>query len=146
MNGLYRKSFVVPREAIDAYGHVNNIVYVQWMLEVAMDHCTSVGWPVERSLELGVAWVVRSHFIEYLRPAFEGQAITIHTWLEAMGERCPRHFVFVRDDGRKLLVRAETLFVSVDPAKGRPMAIPEVILASFPVLPDAVAVMAELGL
>lgn len=146
MSDIFTKRFAVPASAIDGYGHVNNVVYVQWMLEAALEHCSAVGWPVERSLELGVAWVVRSHFIEYLRPALEGQPIAIHTWLEAMGDRCPRHYLFVRDDGRKLLAKAETRFVCVDTVKGRPMAIPEVILASFPVLPDEAAVMAELGL
>jgi hypothetical protein len=40
------------------------------MQDVAIEHSATVGWPMRRYLELGAAWVVRSHFIEYFRPAF----------------------------------------------------------------------------
>lgn len=147
MTGVFSTSFAVPRDAIDANGHVNNIAYVRWMQDVAIEHCTSLGWSMERCFEIGAAWVARSHFVEYLRPAFEGEPISIHTWIAGMAaRRCPRHYVFVRDSDRKLLARAETIWVCVDTVKGRPIAIPEAMRASFPVAADATAVMRGLGL
>jgi acyl-CoA thioesterase FadM len=41
-----RHSFehVVDQSAIDAYGHGNNLVYIQWVLEAANRHSTAAGW------------------------------------------------------------------------------------------------------
>jgi acyl-CoA thioester hydrolase len=43
------------------------------MQDIAIEHSAAAGWPMARYVELGAGWVVRSHFIEYLRPAFEAQ-------------------------------------------------------------------------
>jgi len=32
---LYRRRFTVPESAIDVNGHVNNLRYLEWMLEAA---------------------------------------------------------------------------------------------------------------
>jgi acyl-CoA thioesterase FadM len=42
-DGVFRHRFCVPREAIDGNGHVNNVVYVQWMQEVAIRHAGACG-------------------------------------------------------------------------------------------------------
>jgi acyl-CoA thioester hydrolase len=66
---VYSKRFAIPEDAIDRQGHVNNLAYVAWMQDVAIEHSAAAGWPMERYLALGASWVVRSHFVEYLRPA-----------------------------------------------------------------------------
>ncbi|MFH1910461.1 MAG: hypothetical protein ABIK91_00295, partial [Pseudomonadota bacterium] len=35
---IYREEFLVPRDAVDANGHVNNVVYLRWMQDVAIRH------------------------------------------------------------------------------------------------------------
>ena len=137
MDGIYTLRFPVPPSAIDANDHVNNIAYLQWMQDVAIAHTTAVGWPPERYFELGAAWVARSHFIEYLRPAFLGEPIALHTWIEAMDRRrCPRHYAFVREgDGKRdVLARAKTEWVYVDLKSGRPTTIPAIMAESFPLV------------
>jgi len=100
-----------------------------------------------RYFEVGATWVARSHFVEYLRPAFAGESVSVHTWIAGMSERrCPRRYLFVRDRDRKLLARAETMWVCVDTRNGRPVAIPETMLAAFPIAADEAAVLLELGL
>jgi acyl-CoA thioester hydrolase len=147
MTGVFSKSFDVPSDAIDANGHVNNIAYIQWMQDIAIDHSTAVGWPMARYFEAGFTWVARSHFIEYLRPAFAGEAISVHTWIGGMSARqSPRRYLFVRDEDRKLLAKAETMWVCVDTLKGRPIAVPEAMLAAFTIEADEAAVMKRLGL
>jgi acyl-CoA thioester hydrolase len=79
--------------------------------------------------------VVRSHFIEYLRPAFAGDRIEILTWAASLALReVTRRYLFRRTD--QLLARAETKWVYVDIRSGRPKRIPEELLASFEALPD----------
>ena len=87
MPRIFRQELIVSADAIDEFGHVNNQRYVAWMQEVATAHSAANGWPMERYLAIGAAWVVRSHFIEYLRPAFAGDALEIHTWASSLALR-----------------------------------------------------------
>ena len=42
-DSAYRHKFTVPESAMDGNGHVNNVVYVQWMQDVAILHSDAVG-------------------------------------------------------------------------------------------------------
>ena len=70
--GVFAQTFSVPDHAIDELGHVSNLKYLDWMQDIAIQHSAARGWPVERYLENGAVWLVRSHFITYFRPAFAG--------------------------------------------------------------------------
>ena len=144
---IYSKRFAVPSAAIDRQGHVNNLAYVGWMQDVAIEHSAAVGWPMDRYLTLGAGWVVRSHFVEYLRPAFAGDRLAIHTWVPEFTQRStPRRYLFVREDDRQLLVQAETRWVFVDLATGRRRALPEELVAAFEVVPDEAEARRAAGL
>ena len=67
-----KASGVSCESALDANGHVNNQEYLRWMEEAAIEHSAAQGWPLERYLSCGLSWYVRSHLIEYLRPALLG--------------------------------------------------------------------------
>ena len=135
MPRIFRQEIVVTEDAIDEFGHVNNQRYIAWMQEVATAHSAANGWPMERYLQTGAAWVVRSHFIEYLRPAFAGDALDIDTWAASLALReVIRKYLFRRAD--QLVARAETRWVYVDIKSGRPKRIPQELLASFEAVPD----------
>jgi acyl-CoA thioester hydrolase len=135
--GIVSRHLEVPAEAIDGQGHVNNIAYVAWMQEVAIEHSTALGWPMDRYRAIGAGWVVRSHFIEYLRPAFAGDRLGIHTWLPEFSQRStPRRYLFVRDGEARPLARAETQWVFIDLATGRRRELPAELIAAFEVVPD----------
>lgn len=134
---IYRYTFTVPAEALDPNGHVNNVQYVQWMQNVAVHHFSSLGG-VEPMQAAGATWVVRSHNIEYLSPAFVGDQIEIRTWVASVRRvRSLRRYEFVRHADGRLLVRGATEWVFVDAKTGRPLSIPEEVLRVFPLLPDA---------
>ena len=146
-DAIFTKRIRVPDEAIDVQGHVNNLAYVGWMQDVAIEHSTSAGWSMQRYLELGAGWVVRSHFVEYFRPAFADQAISIHTWVPRFDQRStPRRYLFVRDDDRAVLAGAETIWVFVDLTTGRRRPIPPELLAAFEPMPEDAEVRRRLGL
>src|SRR4051812_49442383 len=65
--------------AIDANGHANNVEFVRWMQDAAVAHADAVGCTAA-TLAAGGAWVVRSHRIEYLRPAFAGGRLGGVAW------------------------------------------------------------------
>ena len=144
---IYSKRFAVPSEAIDQQGHVNNLAYVAWMQDVAIEHSAAAGWPMERYLTLGAGWVVRSHFIEYLRPAFEGERLAVFTWVPEFTQRStPRRYFFVRETDRQLLAQAETRWVFVDLTSGRRRPLPDELIAAVEVVPDEREARREAGL
>lgn len=141
------KRFAVPAEAIDRQGHVSNLAYVAWMQDVAIEHSAAVGWPMDRYLEFGAGWVVRSHFVEYLRPAFAGERLAVHTWLPEFNQRAtPRRYLFVREGGPELLVRAETRWVFIDLTTGRRRPLPAELIAAFVVVEDPAEALRAAGL
>ena len=136
MNPIYHYHFIIPTEAQDENGHVNNVHFVQWMQDVAVRHYEHMGGRLPTQ-SIGATWVVRSHQIEYLLPAFPGDRIQVRTWVATMRRvRSLRRYEFVRVLDNKLLVRGQTDWVFVDTGTGRPMAVPDNILALFNLLPD----------
>jgi len=128
---VYIRSFTIPADAIDENGHVNNVAYVQWMQDVAVEHYEYIGG-VSPMREANAIWVVREHRIEYLLPAFAGEEIEIKTWVENVRRvRSLRKYEFVRKSDDKVLVKGETDWVFVDAKTGRPLAIPETVSKIF---------------
>ena len=133
---IYRYTFTIPPEALDANGHVNNVHYVQWMQDVAVRHYEALGG-VPLTQALGATWVVRSHNIEYLSPAFAGEQIEARTWVANVRRvRSLRRYEFVRLSDNKLLVRGATEWVFVDAKSGRPLPVPDEVARDLPLLPD----------
>ena len=52
----------------------------------ALAHSAAEGWPAEAYQKLGAGWVVRSHQIEYLQPAFPGDQIVVQGNDEPVGD------------------------------------------------------------
>jgi acyl-CoA thioester hydrolase len=76
--------------------------------------------------------VIRTHRIEYLSPAFAGDAITVETWVANFRKvRSLRRYKFIRTANQTILAEAETDWVFVDAATGRPRAIPGEIRKVF---------------
>jgi len=133
---VMRKTFTVPGEVIDANGHVNNVHYVQWMQDLAVEHWNAVGG-MEVNAAAGCTWVAHSHHIVYLRPAFAGDTLEALTWVTSIGRvRSTRRYAFRRLEDGQLLARGETEWVFVRIKTGRPGAIPESVHARLPVSGD----------
>jgi acyl-CoA thioester hydrolase len=122
----------VPADAIDELGHVSNLKYIAWMQEVAIQHSAARGWPVERYFQSGAVWVVHSHYISYLRPAFEGEIVVVETWVaEAKQSSSLRKYMVLRPRDGATLAEAETNWVFVDRKTGRPCRIPDDLRMAF---------------
>jgi len=133
---IFPYEFTVPDEAVDENGHVNNVMYVQWMQDAAVRHYEAMGG-IQITIDVGATWVVRSHMVEYLRPAFAGEHIKVLTWVANMRRvRSLRRYQFVRMGDEQVLVRGETNWVFVDVTDGSPRAIPTEVSRLFTLLPD----------
>lgn len=127
-NNIFTKTITIPASAIDENGHVNNVTYVQWMQDIAVEHYATVGGVAAQGQN--ATWVVREHKVEYLLPAFAGQEVEIRTWVEdARRVRSLRKYEFVRKSDSSLLVRGETDWVFIDSSTGRPLPIPEAVIS-----------------
>lgn len=131
ISSTFRKIITIPQSAIDENGHVNNVIYVQWMQDIAVEHYESIGGTSPMQLA-GGTWVVREHRIEYLLPAYAGEEIEIDTWVENIRRvRSLRKYEVIRTSDGKVLVKGETDWVFVDAKSGKPMAIPDGVSAIF---------------
>jgi acyl-CoA thioester hydrolase len=137
MPRILAEAFTVTPESIDLNGHVNNQEYVRWMQEIATAHSHEQGWSVARYLDTKTTWVIRSHFIEYVRPAFAGDELMVATWVAGMDtQTSPRKYRFVRVRDGKTVVEAETLWVYCDATTGRPTDITSEVCDAFPIVTD----------
>ena len=119
---LYKKELMVGAESIDIQGHVNNREYMRWMEEAATEHAATFGWDWKTLVSMKRSWVAREHWIEYLKPCFEGDRLTVFTWLQAVrGPVCLRRYAVKK--GEELAAIGATEWVSVDLERGRPVAI-----------------------
>jgi acyl-CoA thioester hydrolase len=130
LSSPYSKVIHIPETAIDENGHVNNVAYVQWMQDIAVEHYASIGGIEAQGLE--ATWVVREHRVEYLLPAFANEEIEIKTWVENIRRvRSLRKYEFIRKTDSKMLVKGETDWVFVDVQTGSPRAIPQEVMDTF---------------
>jgi acyl-CoA thioester hydrolase len=133
---VYTYEFTVSEQAVDENGHVNNVMYVQWMQDAAVRHYEAMGGR-QITIDIGATWVVRSHKVEYLRPAFAGERLKVETWVANMRRvRSLRRYRFLRAADEQVLVRGETDWVFVDVNSGAPRAVPAEVSRLFTLLPD----------
>jgi acyl-CoA thioester hydrolase len=116
MTVYFDYSHTVNEQDIDELGHAGNIQYVKWMQDAAVAHSLANGWPAQKYIELGAGWVVRSHNITYLKPAFLGDSV-----------RC---YDIVSDKG-EMLAKAETVWAFINYAKQKPTRIPNEVAICF---------------
>lgn len=136
MEPVYRFEIIVPAEVVDRNRHVNNVAYVQWMQDAAVQHSAATGC-TRMTEAIGATWVARMHRIEYLSPGFAGDAVTVVTWVADFRRvRSLRRYKFIRAVDQKVLAQGETDWVFIDVSTGRPRAIPREIASLFELVPD----------
>ena len=117
-------------EDIDELGHVSNLVYLRWVMDVAMAHSRSVGWDFARYRQLGAAFMVRRHEIDYVSQVTLGETLRAETWVDSWRlASCIRKTELLRDGN--VVVRAATTWAMIGLASGRPQRIPDDLAALF---------------
>jgi acyl-CoA thioester hydrolase len=135
MPDIFFHPHIVQADEIDDLGHANNVVYIAWLQAASVAHSAARGWPGSRYHEFGRGWVVRSHKIEYLSPAFAGDHVVIETWVATMQKVTSlRRYRISRGGDGALLATAETNWAFVDLTTGKPVRIPTVISGAFVVV------------
>lgn len=125
MRKVFEVTIKVTLEDIDTLNHVNNVVYVKWMDNVAFKHWAFL---TSEKIFTDYVWVVVKHEITYLREAFLGDLITVKTWVgETKGFKSERLMEFYKND--QLLVKAKTIWGMLAVNTNKPTRIGSDVLA-----------------
>jgi acyl-CoA thioester hydrolase len=140
---LYRLS--ASTDDIDAYGHVNNSVYLRWLDETAWAHSTSLGVSPEQCVTTRRGMVVWRSQLHYQAPAFAGDALEVGTWLvfEDTRLRVDRRFQIRRLADDRTLLRGLIHYVCADLDSGRPRRMSLEFVQRYRPLPEVAAALVQ---
>jgi YbgC/YbaW family acyl-CoA thioester hydrolase len=105
----------------DPLGHLNNARYIDYMLNAREDHLKQFfNITLSEYHKQGLAWVTRSHNIQYLRPVFYNEIVCIESRLIELGESHVLVELLMFDEKQENLKAIMwTNFTSVDIKTGR---------------------------
>lgn len=116
---FYEQKHTVVAEEIDIYNHVNNVVYVQWIQNIADKHWQEL---TKNITDIDYVWFVVRHEIDYKNQAVLNDIVTVKTWVgKTEGVKSIRHVEIYKDD--ILLVKSQTTFCLLDAETKRPRRI-----------------------
>ena len=133
----FEYELTVPASAIDAMGHVNNVVYVDWVQTAASKHWNAATAPYFKKEISGeehiginkIAWVVLDHHITYKAAAIAGDVVVISTFVKTFsGAKSERHTEIKRKRDNQLLASAITNWCLLKMPERKPMRVPQEII------------------
>ncbi|GGO47226.1 thioesterase [Streptomyces daqingensis] len=111
---------------MDAYGHVNNVVYLRYLEEARIDFMFRVAEESVRDADAAAdvpfrgGCVVARHEIDYLRPLFHRhEPVTVETWVTKLNAASATLAYEISDAGT-VHARATTVIVPYDLKEERP--------------------------
>lgn len=126
-------SIHVAAADIDAFGHVNNAVYVRWLEDCAWSHSNALGLDLAKYQELDRALVVVRHEIDYLGAALLDEELELATWIASCDSKLKlmRLFQLRRKRDGTTLLRAKTVFACIEISSGRPKRMPAAFVDGY---------------
>jgi acyl-CoA thioester hydrolase len=137
----------VTSQEIDAYDHVNNAVYLQWLDKIAWAHSSALGISIEHCLALRRGMAVRHTRVDYLEAAVIEDSLLVATWLVACDGRlrCTRRFDILRETDGKRVLEAEIEYFCLNLDTGKPCRFPAEFSLRYTVTPEVAAAYAQLA-
>ncbi len=121
---IYECELEVCDADIDGLGHVNNVVYLQWVQVAATAHWNHAATQDQKDQ---IAWVALRHEIDYLKPAYLGEKIILRTYVgEVSGVRFERFVEVLKytEKGEQPIARSRSLWAAIDVITMRPKRVP----------------------
>lgn len=119
----------VKPEHIDELQHVNNVVYLQWIQDVAKAHWEKLA---PKEIITKYIWMVLRHEIDYASQAVLGDVLIAKTWVEwSEGVKSERHVEIRNKESQKVVVKGKTLWCLLDAQTKRPSRIGDDIKSIF---------------
>jgi len=138
MSSVFDLKIKVKPEHIDILGHVNNVVYVQWMQDVASAHIETLGVGLDQYLEMKHAMVAVEHHVQYRKAAMLDDDVILRTWLYEINALYSfRQYAFFNAKDNSLLFTGNTKWACIEIASGCPKRMsPTFIQAYQPIDPE----------
>ena len=128
-NNHYKKTIIVLREHLDAINHVNNVVYVQWMQDIAVEHWNSVATD---TLKQELLWMIKRHEVDYFNQAFLGDKLTMETWTgDFTNVTWKRHYQIIRPADNKKIISASSVWIPFERKTQRPRRVDDALIMMF---------------
>lgn len=126
---VFTREIVVLPAHLDELQHVNNVQYLQWMMEAAEAHWKERSTSAQQEEFI---WVVNKHEIHYRGAARLGDVLELTTFTgECTGAGWWRHFTIRNTANDAAIVNAKTLFVLLNRITEKPLRIPDTVLEIF---------------
>ena len=123
------QEITVSVDDLDELNHVNNVVYVDWVQDIAKNHWHSL---VSNEIKKNYYWVLLEHQIKYLSPAFLNDRIRLKTYIEKTeGVKSNRVVEIYNLNSNKLLVNSITTWCLVNAKTNKPNRITDEIRQAF---------------
>lgn len=107
----------------DTMGHVNNVVYLQWVQDVAEAHWKHISGQDDDKINL---WVALRHEIYYKKEIRPNEKIVAETWVASMeGVKSERMTRIFNSENNQTKAEARTFWCLLDAKSKRPKRIPE---------------------
>jgi len=116
----------VADDDIDAYGHVNNAVYLRWLDRAAWSHSAALGLSMADCTRLRRGMAALRIEIDYLRAALPRDRVEVATWIADSDRklRVARRFQLRHAVDGGTLARATTQYVCLNLDNGRAVRMP----------------------
>ena len=119
----------VAPEHLDDLDHVNNVIYVQWMQDIAAMHWNTFA---ADNLKEAVVWMIRRHEIDYFNQAFLNDALRMETWTgEYTNVTWKRHYEITRVPDNKKIISAASIWIAVDKKTQRVRKMDDELIMTF---------------
>lgn len=123
----FTTEIIVETTDIDDLGHVNNVIYLRYVQDVATAHWNQLA---PQELKQQCSWVVLRHEIDYLSPALMGDVLIATTWVgKTEGVRSIRFVELKNKKTGKLIAKACTVWCMLDSITLKPKRINETIIS-----------------
>ena len=124
---IFEYPITIAESDIDQLGHVNNIIYLKWVQEIAIAHWNAVATDAMKEQNL---WVVSRHEIDYLRSALLNSKLVAKTWVneEYSGAKSERFVNICDRETDQVYAKVKTTWYLLDSHSKRPKRIePEML-------------------
>ena len=117
---------------LDAYGHVNHAVFLNYFENARVDYLAQKGMSFRSLMEEGCIFIIVRAEVDYIKPLIESDRIEIVGEIEKVGNTS----ITIRQEmsrlpERELVCRGRFVAVFVDRTSGDPTPVPESFKKAF---------------
>jgi len=123
MEPIFEKKFHIPATAVDCFDRLKPSQILDYLQDVAGDHCMLLGTDRQALTSRNLFWAVLRHRVQVTRLPRAGEDITLQTWPMPTTRTAFPRATAAFDFGGNLLFRCVSLWVLMDTEK-RAMVLP----------------------